>query len=75
MLKRINDTMQVRMTLDEANYINELIERDTPKAMKEYTLSNNSKMALCPVCETVINRNFCYCQNCGQRVDIENFEI
>lgn len=75
-MKRLNPRMNMELSLKDANYINELIERDQAKPMREYKYaSGDGSMALCPCCERVINRTQYFCGWCGQRVDMENYEL
>lgn len=74
-MNRLKGTIEIKLTVDEVNTINELIARNTAKPMKEYKDSASDLMALCPSCEAVINRNFCFCQNCGQRVMTDVYEL
>ena len=73
MLKRINETMQVRMTLDEANHINDLIERDRAKPV---VLKGEERDWLhCPICDSMLGEYYNFCSKCGQRLDQENIAL
>lgn len=78
-MKKINETMQVRMTLDEANLVNELIKRNEPMAIKAKTYDDNDKTYYyCPVCSKCIGFTDSidqFCGACGQRMDTENIEF
>lgn len=74
-MKPIKGKMSIELSLEDANYINSLIERDKAKPMREYTLSASDTFAVCPHCDSVINRNFNFCGTCGQRIDTENYEL
>lgn len=75
-MKPLKGKMSIELSLEDANYINELIERDTAKPMKEYEFdTTEGGLALCPRCEKVINSKLPFCSWCGQRVDIENYEL
>lgn len=71
MLKRINETMQVRMTLEEANEYNELVERNKAMPIRIKTIGE-STFEVCPVCSRVIGKDMDFCGKCGQRIDKEN---
>lgn len=73
-MKPIKGKMSIELTIEDVNYINSLIERDTPKPMKEYK-GEGWSTPLCPRCEKVINTNMEYCWWCGQHIDLENYEL
>ena len=78
-MKQINETMQVRMTLEEANKINELIKRDKPMPLKSKIYGNDDKAHYyCPSCDHFVGigdnvSNFC--DECGQHLDTQNTEL
>ncbi len=65
----------VKLTIEQVNELNELIERATPLAViadKE----EPEKWGFCPKCRCLINRNSDnFCRKCGQKVDTENAEF
>lgn len=61
--------MGVRLSLEEVNHINALIERDTAKAV---VVDEHYNLEYCPVCNRVILGNDLFCSKCGQRIDREN---
>lgn len=80
-MKQINETMQVRMTLDEANLVNELLKRNTamPVKAEPYTNSDGEKKEYhyCTACGAFVGissiHNFC--PSCGQKQDASNIEL
>lgn len=78
-MRQINETMQVRMTLDEANLVNELLKRNTatPVKAEEYTDGEKKEYHYCTVCGCFVGigsiHNFC--PNCGQKQDAQNIEL
>ena len=77
-MKQINETMQVRMTLDEANLVNELLKRNEPMAMKAEAYTNSDGETkdyhYCSVCGHFvgIENVHAFCPECGQRQDKQN---
>ena len=68
-MKAITGTLELRLSLEQVNHINALIERDTPKAVikdKEYSL------LYCPTCNKIVYPHNAFCEKCGQRLDVEN---
>lgn len=78
-MKKINPKMAVEMTLEDANYINELIERDKAKPVREvYLKTFDENIYECPVCGNALgelNVKTPFCRECGQRLDVENIEL
>ena len=72
MLKKINETMQVRMTLEEANHINALLDRDKAKAIVR---DDKYDLTYCPSCNGVVFGDNTFCSKCGQRLDTENIAL
>ena len=68
-MNKLKGSMDVRLSLDEVNHINELIERDTAKAEKANEKYN---LTYCPTCSKVTNSTYTFCPECGQRLDHEN---
>lgn len=65
----LKGTIDIRLTLDEVNHVNALIERDTARAIiadKQYDL------CYCPVCKKIPTSTYKFCPYCGQRLDMEN---
>ena len=75
-MKQINETMQVRMTLEEANKINELLKRDELVApiLEEWEYEGEKKRRYrCPSCNASYYSTVPhFCSECGQRLDTEN---
>lgn len=73
-MKKINGKLVVNLTIDDVNYINTLLERDNPKAMRKYETSEGTHILdMCSVCGAVLGKTDNYCNKCGQRVDHENY--
>lgn len=75
-MRQINETMQVRMTLDEANLVNELLKRNEAEAPRlgewEYE-GETKKKYICPNCgHAYFTTVPSFCMECGQRLDTEN---
>lgn len=75
-MKKINPKMVVEMTLEDANYINELIERDKAKPCVENRLKTlDTVIYECPVCETPLGidkaSGIRFCRYCGQKCDTD----
>ena len=66
-MNKIKGAMDVRLTLDEVNEINSLIERNTAKAVRA-----DDTLAYCPNCDKAILDLYIFCPRCGQRLDQEN---
>lgn len=68
-MNKLKGSMDVRLSLDEVNHINELIERDTAKAEKA---DEKYDLTYCPTCSKVTISTYTFCPACGQRLDHEN---
>lgn len=68
-MNKIKGSMDIRLSLDEVNKVNELIERDTVKAEKA---DGKYDLTYCPVCGSVTINSYVFCPKCGQRLDHEN---
>ena len=71
-MNKVKGTMDVRLTLEEVNTINDLIERDTAMAV---VADDKYDIEYCPVCGGVVIRTDQFCDKCGQRLDQENKAI
>lgn len=71
---KLKGKITLELTSDEFNYINELIERDEAKPMKEHK-GEGWSTPLCPRCEKVINTNMDFCWWCGQRIMNDVYEL
>lgn len=67
-MNTLKGTIDVRMTLDEINKVNELIMRDTAKAIKT---DEHYNLDYCPNCNRVLLKGDTFCSRCGQRLDTE----
>lgn len=75
-MKPIKGKMTVELTLEDANYVNELIERDKAKPMRSlYFPITEQTLDVCPMCEKVLNKAMPFCGTCGQRIDLDNYEL
>lgn len=68
-MKLVKGTMDIRLSLDEVNHVNELILRDTAKAV---IADDKYDLTYCPVCRKVTINTYNFCPTCGQRLDTEN---
>ena len=68
-MNKLKGSMDVKLPLEDVNQINELIERDTAKAVKA---DDKYDLEYCPVCRKVIISTYKFCPYCGQRLDMEN---
>lgn len=69
-----------RMRVSAINRLNELIERNKPKAVRkyEYETSGIEPSYLCPNCgEPILAdvHSYEFCHHCGQRVDKDNIAL
>lgn len=66
-----------KMRLSEVNAINDLIDRNTAKAVvreeNEYQASGYTDK--CPVCGELLIERQVFCDLCGQRLDRDNVEF
>ena len=68
-MNMIKGSLDIRLSLDEVNHVNTLIERDTAKAEK---VDDKYDLTYCPVCNSVTINSYVFCPKCGQRLDHEN---
>lgn len=68
-MNKVKGSMDVRLSLDDVNKINELIERDTAKAIVE---DKKYDLCYCPKCNKVLLPSDLFCHSCGQRLDRDN---
>lgn len=71
-MNKIKGSMDVRLSLDEVNHINSLIERDVAKAVKKH---DTYDITFCPVCDNVVISAYKFCPTCGQRLDADNIAL
>lgn len=79
-MKQINETLQVRMTLEEANTINDLLKRSTimPIVVEHKSYENAEGEPVeyvlykCPACRQIIGEADNFCRYCGQYIDSTN---
>lgn len=77
-MKALNPRMTIEMSLDDVNHINDLIERDQAKPIKEiYLKTFNENIYECPVCGYALGElaSTSFCRGCGQRLDVDNIEL
>lgn len=68
-MNKIKGSMDIRLSLDEVNHINELIARDTAKAVKA---DGKYDLTYCPTCGAIVISLYKFCEVCGQRLDHDN---
>ena len=59
--------------IDTTNKYQELVDKATPKKVSYlnyggYKIGNHH----CPICDSIVNKRYNYCPNCGQKVDWSN---
>lgn len=68
-MNKIKGSMDIRLSLDEVNHINDLIARNTAKAVK---VDSKYDLEYCPVCGSVAITSHKFCTDCGQKLDHDN---
>lgn len=68
-MNKLKGSMDVKLPLEDVNQINELIERDTAKAV---IADDHYNLTYCPICRHVPLSTDVFCSKCGQRLDTEN---
>ena len=66
--------LDVRLSLEEVNKINELIERDTAKAITQEKVGETT-LEYCPTCHSLMLTGDTFCRKCGQRLDADNIKL
>jgi NAD-dependent SIR2 family protein deacetylase len=79
MLEKWRDKMEfgrveAYMTMEEAVNINDLLERDKPKAVIQLKGAMEDYFK-CPKCKELVYKKSKFCSACGQRLDTENFAL
>lgn len=78
-MDKIRGVFDVELTVEEVTLINELIERDKPKALtqSEWEASTGTIYTdyKCSVCSHKVSNGDTFCDKCGQRLDWENIEL
>ena len=70
-MRFIAGSMDIRLSLEEVNTINDLIKRDTAKAIAQKVIAD-STYECCPNCGKMLFSKHNFCEECGQRLDFEN---
>lgn len=70
-MNKLKGSIDIKLTLEEVNTINELIERNTAKAIKVEPCGSTT-LGICPSCGKSFYGKCNFCENCGQRLDHEN---
>lgn len=69
-MKKLKGETTIKLTVEEFNELNKLIDRNEPKAVvKQY---EDYDLYYCPICGHVVLNGDNFCRECGQRVDSEN---
>lgn len=76
-MDKLKGKMSVELTLEQANEINALIERNKPRAIRQYVYSIEGiePSDICPVCEHGLPFIDKFCPHCGQALDKDNYEL
>ena len=72
---KIEGKVNTEMSLEQATYLNMLVERDTPMPMRMEEFESEGKKwesYRCPSCDKRISKDDVFCKSCGQRIDVEN---
>ena len=70
-MRFIAGSVDIRLSLEEVNTINDLIKRDTAKAIAQKVIAD-SNYECCPNCGKMLFSKHNFCEECGQRLDFEN---
>ena len=62
-----NLTMNITLLEKDINTFQELIDKETPKKVKQF--KNSRYVRLCPSCECTLESSNNYCCECGQKLD------
>lgn len=73
-MTQIKGSVDVRLSLDDVNKINELIERDTAKAITQQKIGKTT-IERCPYCGKMLFGKANFCGECGQRIDTDNIAL
>lgn len=73
-MTQIRGSVDVRLSLDDVNKINELIERDTAKAIVQKKIGQTI-LECCPYCGKMQFSRVNFCSECGQRIDADNIAL
>lgn len=75
-MDKLKGKIMLELSDEKFNYINELIERDEAKPMREYKFLDSERTTpICPKCETILGKADKFCSCCGQRIDNQNYEF
>lgn len=77
-MKFIKGDIDVRLSLEDVNTINDLIRRDTAKPVRKSEWEYKGKKYInlhCPSCDAVVSEGVVFCRTCGQRLDMENIAL
>lgn len=74
-MEKIRGAITVELFIEEATYLNKLIDRDTPKPVRHAgkDFFDEDKYD-CPVCGNFVHEEL-FCRHCGQRLDTTNVEL
>lgn len=70
-MDRITGKIVVELSLDEAHYLNILMDRDEPRQAN----INRYQLVSCPTCGKYISKSASFCEYCGQRIDPQDYAI
>lgn len=70
-MNKLKGSVDIRLSLDEVNAINDLIKRDTAKAIVQKQIGDTI-IECCPYCGKIAYGHGNFCEECGQRLDHEN---
>ena len=72
---KIEGTVSADISVEQATYINMLVERDIPLAKREEKFKSEGKeytIHYCPSCDKSIGEHDVFCKSCGQRIDVSD---
>lgn len=70
----IRSMVDLKMSIEEINHINELITRDEALPVIP-DKDDPNKWCYCPKCKALTKIGDNFCKHCGQRMDAENFAL
>ena len=73
-MRRIKGMTEIKVSVEDINHLNALIDRDTPKPIIIKRIGE-SDYECCPICNRLAVANYYFCPNCGQRFDKENIAL
>lgn len=73
-MKRIKAMTEIKVSVDDINHLNSLIEKDYAKPLKVKRVDDRVTY-WCPSCNRCVVDEWAFCPRCGQRLDTENEQL